>query len=168
MMALWTLSKLVPSWCYGLIAFVAIAGAGAVYERHAGESIVQKKWDAEKAQAVVQAENIRLLNQAAIGKQADKYIVKQAAAKVIYKTIIKEVEKYVPNTLPMLPGGFRLLHDAAAEGVTVDGTSGVDAAPVAPSVVAKTVADNYADCRADQDRLEALQAIVKTVVEQQK
>ena len=168
MMALWTLSKLVPSWCYAVVACVALAGAGAIYERHAGEAIVQKKWDAEKSQAVMQAENIRLLNQAAIGKQADKFNTKQAVAKVVYQTITKEVTKYVPNTLPLLPGDFRLLHDAAAEGVAIDDTKRANASPVAPATVAATIASNYANCNADQDKLETLQAIVKTVVEQVK
>ena len=157
--------RVIPSWCYGLLAFVVLAGAGAVYERHAGEAIVQKKWDAEKAQAALQAESLRLLNESAIRKQTDKFIVKQAAAKVVYKTITKEVATYVPNTLPMLPAGFRLLHDAAAEGIAVDDSSGTDAAPVAPSTVAATISANYAACREDQDKLEALQAIVRAVIE---
>ena len=165
MIALLGIFRVIPSWCYGLLAFVVLAGAGAVYERHTGEAIVQKKWDAEKAQAALQAESLRLLNESAIRKQADVFNVKQAAAKVVYKTITKEVEKYVPNSLALLPPGFRLLHDAAAEGVAVDDTAGVDAAPVSPRQVASTVSANYAACREDQDKLEALQGIVRTVIE---
>ena len=165
MIALLGIFRVIPSWCYGLLAFVVLAGAGAVYERHAGEAIVQSKWDAEKAQAALQAESLRLLNESAIRKQTDKFIVKQAAAKVVYKTITKEVEKYVPNSLALLPPGFRLLHDAAAEGVAIDDSSGANAAPVSPNQVINTVANNYANCREDQDKLEALQAIVRTVIE---
>ena len=165
MIALLGIFRVIPSWCYGLLAFVVLAGAGAVYERHAGEAIVQKKWDAEKAQAQLQAESLRLLNESAIRKQTDKFIVKQAAAKVVYQTITKEVVKYVPNSLPTLPGGFRLLYDAAAQGIAVDDTTGVDAAPVAPSAVAQSVTENFANCREDQDKLEALQEIVRTVIE---
>ena len=167
MIALLGLFRIVPGWCYALLAFVVLAGAGAVYERNAGKAVIQKAWDSEKAQAELQAESNRLLNESAIRKEKDKFIVKQAAAKVVYQTITKEVTKYVPNTLPMLPAGFRLLHDAAAEGIAVDDSSGVDASPVAPRVVAETVANNYANCRQDQDRLEALQAIVRTVIEKQ-
>ena len=165
MIALLGIFRVIPSWCYGLLAVVVLAGAGAVYERHAGEAIVQKKWDAETTQAALQAESLRLLNESAIRKQADVFNVKQAAAKVVYQTITKEVATYVPNTLPMLPGGFRSLHDAAAEGVAIDDTAGANAAPVAPSTVASTISANYAACREDQDKLEALQAIVRTVIE---
>ena len=52
MIALLGIFRFIPSWCYGLLAFVVLAGAGAVYERHAGETIVQKQWDAEKAQQI--------------------------------------------------------------------------------------------------------------------
>ena len=165
MIAFLGMFKVIPAWCYGLLAFVVLAGAGAVYERHAGEAIVQKKWDAETTQAALQAESLRLLNESAIRKQADVFNVKQAAAKVVYKTITKEVEKYVPNSLAVLPSGFRLLYDAAAQGIAVDDTAGANAAPVAPSAVIQSVTTNFANCREDQDKLEALQAIVRTVIE---
>ena len=63
----------------------------------------------------------------------------------------------------MLPPGFRLLHDAAAAGEAIDDTRIADAAPVAPAVVARTVAENYASCNDEKQRLATLQDIIRTL-----
>lgn len=61
----------------------------------------------------------------------------------------------------MLLGDFRVYHDAAAAGEEIDSTRRAPAAPVAPKDVALTIAENYADSRYDQSRLEALQQIMR-------
>lgn len=61
-------------------------------------------------------------------------------------TIVKEVPRYVPLDSCPLPGGFRVLHDAAAAGVLPDPARIPDAAPVPAQAVAGTVAGNYAAC----------------------
>jgi hypothetical protein len=98
-----------------------------------------------------------------VTKIVTKFVEKAAQERVVYRDIIREVPKYVPSDLPMLPGGFRVLHDAAATGRALpeDGDSSrVDAAAVSPQDVAGTVTDNYASCRADQERLRALQEVI--------
>jgi hypothetical protein len=54
-----------------------------------------------------------------------------------------------------------MFHDAAAIGQAPPDPGGADVAPVAPKDVALTIAENYADSRYDQSRLEALQEIVR-------
>ncbi len=81
---------------------------------------------------------------------------------------MKEVPVYVSTDLPVLPAGMRVLHDAAATGRALSETpdsGGADAAPVTPQDLARTVAENYASCREDQGRLEALQGIIRTFQE---
>lgn len=144
-----------------VIAGVLAAMAGAIgYAHHKGAHSVQVKWDAEKVAAANQAEMLRLEHQSAITTAAVTSKAKSEKIRYITKTIIKEVEKYAPANLPMLPPSFRVYHDAAAEGEAIDDTKIADAAPVATSVVAKTVAANYGACNDDKQRLETLQAIL--------
>lgn len=66
---------------------------------------------------------------------------------VVTETIIKEVPVYVPLDSPPLPGGFRLLHDAAASGEVPNPAALPDAAPATAQDVAATVSANYGTCR---------------------
>lgn len=143
-----------------LAILLAIAAAGGVgYWR--GAKDVRSEWQAEQLQAERQAEQNRLLRQAAINQPAKRFAEKAAKDRIITQTIIKEVDRYVPNSLPMLPGDFRLYHDAAAAGTPIDDSRRADAAAVAPRAVAVTVAENYASSNYDKQRLEALQQIVR-------
>ncbi len=150
---------------YIAAALVALAFiAGAYWRGHAnGANGVQVQWQAERIQQEQAAEATRLAHQEEIDGLAKGFALKAAKQRVITQTITREVDKYVPNTLPMLPGGFRVLHDAAATGQEIDDSGRADAFPVAPKDVAATVAENYAECRYDQARLEALQAVVRAI-----
>ena len=80
---------------------------------------------------------------------------------VITETILKEVPTYVKDTDCPMPGGFRVLHDAAAHG-QLPGPAGIaDAAPAPAAAVATTVASNYGTCTEFAQRLTDLQAWVK-------
>lgn len=72
MIALMGMLRIVPAWVYALIAFVALAGAGAVYEREKGKSegraIVQALWDADKL-ARANAEKSAVLERVAQNQQ---------------------------------------------------------------------------------------------------
>ena len=153
---------ILPIWFKAALAaaiIAVVAGLGwFVYD-----SIYDRGYDAAKAEYEKAAEIERIAHQEEIDGLAKSFALKSSKQKIVTQTIIKEVDKYVPNTLPLLPAGFRLLHDAAAAGQAPVDPAGANAAPVAPSTVAATVAANYANCRYDQDRLEALQAIVRTI-----
>lgn len=75
--------------------------------------------------------------------------------------VIREVEKFVPIDSCHLPGGWRLLHDAAALGLSIP-PEGTDATPVPAQDAARTVGENYSICRQDQERLRALQEWVSS------
>ena len=60
-----------------------------------------------------------------------------------------------------MPGGFRVLHDAAAHGVIPDPARIADAAPVPAAAAAGTVAGNYGTCIENAQRLTDLQAWVR-------
>ena len=80
---------------------------------------------------------------------------------VITETILKEVPVYVKDTDCPMPGGFRVLHDAAADGEIPDPAGIADAASVPAAAVATTVATNYGTCHQVAQRLTDLQGWVK-------
>lgn len=151
----------ITSLLIAVLVAVGIYGGGYFHGRADGGNAVQVKWDAEKQAAEAQAENNRLLRQAAVNQTSRQFAEQAAKDRVVTRTIIKEVEKYVPSTLTLLPGDFRVFHDAAAAGEEIDDTRRADAAPVAPRTVAVTLAENYASSNYDKQRLEALQEIVR-------
>ena len=94
-----------------------------------------------------------------ITQYVDREVVKVVhQIAVVTETITKEVPLYVPLDTPALPGGFRVLHDAAARGQVPDPAAIPDAAPAAAQDVATTVAENYGTCRLYAERLNAWQA----------
>lgn len=83
----------------------------------------------------------------------------------VTKEIVREVPVLVPAGTPPLPGGWRVLHDAAAEGVPADPASGADAAPVGAAEAAETVVENYGACRDTADQLARLQEWIRGVMQ---
>lgn len=77
--------------------------------------------------------------------------------------IVKQVEVLVPDGSCDLPGGFRLLHDAAAANTIPDTSKSADAEPVPAQTVATTVAENYTTCNA---AIADLQGLRQWAVEQ--
>jgi hypothetical protein len=131
-----------------------------------GLNVGQHRVDELVAKQTTEAVRVAKVRDKATQKVLIRYLPAKAKQEVITETIIKEVDRYVPSTAPVLSGGFRVFHDAAAEGVPLPGTpAGIDAPAVTAKEVAGTVAKNYGDCRADQLRLEELQNWIR---EQQK
>jgi hypothetical protein len=140
--------------------WLALAGlvAGLYFGYEAWASHQQKigydRAVAEFKTKAEQADAKREVVTVTVERQVQKVVHEVA---VITETITKEVPVYVPSDAPALPGGFRVLHDAAARGEVPDPAGIPDAAPVSAQVVAATVAENYGACLADQKRLIAFQ-----------
>jgi hypothetical protein len=148
----------------GLIKAVVIAAVlvGLFgYGMHVGSGQVQARWDKANLEAERVASKEQLRKQEIIDVIDTKSVKKKQQQASIDQSIIESVDKNVPSTLPLLPSSFRVLHDAAAAGQKIDDTAKVDADPVAPGTVAKTIARNYQSAREDKTNLEDLQAIVR-------
>lgn len=76
---------------------------------------------------------------------------------VVTETITKEVPTYVPTDSCALPGGWRLLHDAAASSEVPDPARIADAEPVPADIAANTVIANYGACNQTAANLKGLQ-----------
>ncbi len=118
---------------------------------------VQAEWDesvkrGNKVVKVLKEKQVQIVKVVEI-KYKDKI-------KVIHekgKTIIREIPKFIPADTCELPGGFRLLHDAAATGSEPDATGLPDAATVPVRTAAETISKNYETCHATAARLVSLQ-----------
>ncbi|MES2909846.1 MAG: hypothetical protein V4718_00570 [Pseudomonadota bacterium] len=86
---------------------------------------------------------------------------KEAAGQVrivkVTETILKEIPVYVKADDCPMPAGFRVLHDAAADGRLPDPAAIPDAASVPAQDVASTVTQNYGICHQTAQRLTSLQ-----------
>ena len=121
---------------------------GIGYDRAKAEYAKQAEETDEKREAVAP------VLEAAHKKAIEKIVV-------VTETIIKEVPTYVKATDCPMPGGFRVLHDAAADGTLPDPAAIADAAPAAAADVATTVAINYGTCREIAQRLTDWQGWVR-------
>lgn len=166
-----------------LLAGLAI-GSYVIYTK--GIQVAEQRADMEKlekANAALQAGLQRLRDEASRVQSIDTSRVKSAESiRTTTKETIREVPRYLPAVPPsqpsdpitfgaghvLLPAGFWLLHNAAAQGTPVDDyatSSGPDATPVTPQAVAETVIENYGTCHDTADRLTHLQDYVSSVIE---
>ena len=149
--------------CVVVVLFVGAEWALYSKARNAGRHDVQALWDAQVKAADLQVLQEEKRQRKAVTAIATHVVASAAKERVIYRDIIKEIPHYVPIDLPVLPGSFRVLHDAAARGSELpeDGdSSGIDAATVSVETLAETVVENYRACREDRARLEGLQGVV--------
>lgn len=141
-----------------ILTISAAAVAGAYYRvKSLGweerDAIAQKEEkERERLAAVLATKQVAVTE-----RVVTKYITRTKEIQVKGEEVIREVEKLVPSGSCDLPGGWRVLHDAAAQGSLPETASGDAAAPVPAATAATTVAQNYAICRLDQERLRALQ-----------
>lgn len=87
--------------------------------------------------------------------------------RIVTREVLRYVEVTPPDRRVVLPGTWRVRHDAAAAGALpespatgplADGTGGTpEADPVPDNVALETVADNYRACRENTAKLEAWQ-----------
>lgn len=138
-----------------LVLFLLIALAFKSYgDRRAVE--VQGRWDAAtKAQSEA--------DRAAQDEQAEatlitvtEYVDRVQTIRVKGDTIVQKVPVYIPSDSPLLPGGWRLLHDAAAAGELPPPPGSVAAEAVDPRAAAETVFANYAACHVDHAGYQSL------------
>jgi hypothetical protein len=142
---------------YRVMALLALAVALVGYGWLKGAEHGEAKLAAAESKALKEGVRIVTLRGAVTTRIETKYLPQIARTEVITETIVREVPIYVSPADPDLPGGFRVLHDAAAAGRLPDPASLADAAAVPAQAAAGTVAENYGICRQDQLKLQGLQ-----------
>lgn len=125
-----------------------------------GASHVEARQQAELGARHIQLAQTRQRQAEATVQVVTRYVDRVHTVRTAGQTIIKEVPVYVPADSPALPGGFRLLHDAASRGELPDPANTADAPAVPAPDLATTIAANYLSCRENAEQLTALQAWV--------
>lgn len=147
----------VPAVAYRWLAVVALALALVAFGWVKGAQHGEKKLAAAETRALKEGVRITAARQIVTDRIVLKYVPAIERQTVVTETILKEVRIYVPTDSPPLPGGFRVLHDAAAAGEVPDPARIPHAAPVAADAAAETVAANYGACRLNAVRLQGMQ-----------
>lgn len=143
------------------IAISLAALAACALSWNLGANHVKAKWDAEKAALAEEALKQERKDQSVADAVGAKVAAAAVKERVVYKTLIKEIPKYVESDCDM-SAGFRVLHDAAANGTVPDtGSVGADVAAVPAEDAATTIVENYEACRDNERRLGALQEIIR-------
>lgn len=137
-----------------LVLLGALAAAGWLI-REAYTDLGEARMEA----ALAQEEASRIDRAAA---QAEAFNTARIQAKERIHTEVKELIREVPIRVPAasscpLPGGWRMLHDAAATGNPPPPPGGPDDPPASPQDAAATVVDNYGTCRDIANQLRGLQ-----------
>lgn len=124
----------------------------------AGQANVQAKWDKDKARQQKELERLRTAAAKVTVRTEIQYIDRVKVVKEKGDAIVREIPVFVPAGSGELGGGFRLLHDAAADGGPVPDAAGIaHAAPVPAQDLAATVLVNYTAAHETAARLTALQ-----------
>lgn len=156
------LARGLPWKLIGIFAIIASAFVGGCQY---GAKIVTANLDAERAETEIKFQQLVAKQAQATTQVVTQYVDRVKVVKQRGADIVKEVKVYVSTQADSacdLPGGFRVLHDAAAsQSEFPDPTRAVDARPASVEDVAATVAENYTTYHEVAEQLIALQSWVK-------
>lgn len=155
----------------GLLALVLVAAALATCQQQrinrAQSHLAEARADLAASASLLRTIKARLDLARSEAKVITEYVDRVQVVRERGATIIKEVPVYVTAQADAscpVTAGFVRVHDAAAEGASLDGAPTDPDAPapgVALSTVADTVVSNYTACHANAEQLIALQAYVR-------
>lgn len=137
----------VTRWIISACAGLALLCVVWLHGQHRGGERVHEKWDASVARGNVEIERLKGEAGKVTVRVETKYVDRVVTVKGETREIIRKVPVFVPAGACELPAGFRVFHDAAAEGSVPDAAAIAHGAPVDAQTVAATVADNYGTCR---------------------
>lgn len=128
-------------------------------ERYAaGQAKVRAEWDASIERGRKEVERLRAEASKVTVRTEVQYIDRVRVVKEKGDAIVREIPVFVPAGSGELGGGFRLLHDAAAQGRPVPDAAGIAHAAAVPAQdLAATVIVNYTTAHEVAERLTALQ-----------
>ncbi|MRR50791.1 MAG: hypothetical protein EG825_07710 [Rhodocyclaceae bacterium] len=137
-----------------LLALVAAAGLTGWIK---GAASVQDEWDLANAKTTDAIATAKAARAEQTVQVVTRYVDRIKTVTIASDQLFREIPRYVtPDDYP-LPGGFRVLHDAAVAGRVPDPAGAAYAAPVAAADATRTVISNYAACQQNTEQLIALQ-----------
>lgn len=155
-LSLFAIVKKIPSQVYAWLGILIILTGSHWYVYHRGQDNIQTKWEASIERGKTLVDKLKQEQGHIEVQVVTKYVDR---VKVIHEkgeTIEKLIPQYIPISTPDLPGGFRVLHDAAATNTVPSPSAGVGAQPVPVADVAKVLNFNYELCHAERAKLDSL------------
>lgn len=154
----------------GIAVAISVIAGSYIKGRMDGRSIATAEYAAEKATWERLVSSQQKKHEVVVAElkadfqaQLDKYQEQIAKLQDNPKIVTRIVNRYVPvETACTIPQGFVDLHNLAASGSTLDGTPQDASKPTEKTLadVGTVVAENYYQCNAVIDQLNALQQIV--------
>jgi hypothetical protein len=148
--------KKIPLQVWFLIGGVLLILGFGYWSYKRGQHDIQAKWDAAIERGKVLVEDLKKKQTSVTEKIVTVTVEKE---KIVYekgKTITKLIPQYIPVGSCDLPGGFRLLHDAAATNTLPEAPRGVEAFPVPVATATETITGNYTFCHAELTKYHGL------------
>ncbi len=143
--------------CAGVLLILSAIG-WKLYDL--GQDHKQLEWDASVERGRKAVEELKKKQVAVTTSVEVRYLDKVRTIREKGDEIIKKVPVYIPVGSCDLPGGFRLLHDAAATNTLPDSSQLPDAAPVRVDEATTVIAGNYKTCNEVREQLSQLQSWV--------
>lgn len=150
-----SLAKKIPREVYAFGVLLILLGLLLLKVYHLGQDNIQVKWDASTAKGRKIVEHLKQ-NQGLITTKIVTQTVERV--KVIHEkgeVRIQRIPVYIPVDSPDLPGGFRLLHDAAAANAIPE-DAGTFAERVPLRTATETIDRNYQTCNKAIEELRGL------------
>ncbi len=151
----------IPWQVYAVVGVVIAFFLWGSFQFNRGEAAVQKLWDQANAASQATIDGIANASQNVTEQVEIRYVDRVVTVRERGDVIIRKVPVYIPVDSCNLPGGFRLLHDAAATNAIPDATRIPYAATVPAQDAARTVAENYRTCHEIRVNLMGLQEWVR-------
>lgn len=145
--------KKIPLQVWLLLGGVILFLGYSYWLYNKGQQNIQDKWDAAIARGKPIVAQLKEDAKKVNVRVETVYVDRVKVIREKGDTIIKEVTKYIPASTPDLPGGFRLLHDAAATSRFPSETE-LPGAPVSVRDATETIALNYERCLIWQTELQ--------------
>jgi len=146
LLTLLKLLKKIPYQVWYLIGFGLALWLYGAWQFQQGKHKVQAEWTASIERGKERIKQLKQ-NQLTVNMVVDT--VYQERTEFIYvkgKTLVEQVPVYIPTDTPDLPGGFRVLHDAAVTSTIPSPAESQSAAPVGVAEATSTIIDNYTTC----------------------
>lgn len=151
----------IPWQVFACAGLMALLGGAGYYLYDLGRDHKQLEWDAAIARGTALVNDLKAQANAVTTVTETVYVDRVQTITEKGKIIREQIPIYIPSDSAYLPGGFRLLHDAAASNTIPSPTGIPDAAPVGVAEATATITGNYEACLKNSLTLESLQTWVR-------
>lgn len=141
-----SLAKKIPWQLWLLAGVILLFWLWGNFQYSQGAKKVQGDWNAAVERGKVIVKDLKEKASQINTVVETKVVTETKVIREKGDTIVKEIPIYIPADTVDLPGGFRLLHDAAARSELPDRTRLLEAAPVRVEDATTIITENYTQC----------------------